>query len=261
MAFTFSGPVPVPTADRAVAVLVTGASRGLGLEMVRQYAAARPDNVVFAAVRSPPTASTDASSPLAQLAASQPNLHIVPLDVADEQSIRGSVQHVSRVTDRIDVLINNAAIVGEPAARDALAVTTAQLNTVFQTNAAGPLVVTQSYLPLLQRSSQRATVLNVSSAACSNALLGSYGPPNCSYGVSKAALVFLTGVFSRVVPAVTFLAVSPGWVDTDMGNAWGAKAPTSVSDAAQAIRYYIEAKGAESTGQFFDLMTGDTIPF
>ena len=259
MAFTFSGPVPIPPASVALTVLVTGASRGLGLELVRQYATARHDNIVFAAVRSPEKA-TAATSPLGSLAAAYPNLHILPLDVADEDSIRNSVQHVARVTDHLDVLINNAAIVGESTARDALAVTASQLTAVVNTNTLGPLLVTQSYMPLLLRSTHSAKVLNVSSAAGSNAKLGSYGAPNCSYGLSKAALNYVTGVFHCVVPSVIFLAASPGWVDTDMGNA-RAKAPTSVSDAAQAIRYYIEVKGAESSGQFFDIMTGETIPF
>ena len=256
MAFTFSGPVPIPTASVALTVLVTGASRGLGLELVRQYAAARPDNIVFAAVRSP----EKASDALTTLAATASNVHIVPLDVADEGSIRSSVQHVSRATDHLDLLINNAAVVGEAGARDALTVTASQLTAVFHTNTVGPLLVTQVYLPLLLRSPHSAKVLNVSSAAGSNARLGSYGTPNCSYGLSKAALVYLTGVFRSVVPSVTFLAVSPGWVDTDMGNA-RAKAPTTVGDAAQAIRYYVEVKGIESSGQFIDTMTGETIPY
>ena len=261
MAFTFSGPVPVPTAPVAVRVLVTGASRGLGLELARQYAAARADNVVFAAVRSVDQACSSSSSALAALAAAHPNVHIVPLDVADEASIRSSAQYVGRLTERLDVLINNAAIVGEPAARDALTCSTAQLAAVFHTNTAGPLTVVQTYLPLLLRcSSPCATVLNVSSAAGSNALLGSYGAPNLSYGLSKAALVYVTGVLRYAVPTVAFLAVSPGWVDTDMGNA-RAKAPTTVSDAAQAIRYYIEVKGLNDSGQFFDTMTGNSIPY
>ena len=259
MAFTFSGPVPVPTAPVALTVLVTGASRGLGLELVRQYAAARQDNTVFAAVRSVEKAA-ESTSLLGAVAAAHANVHIVPLDVADEDSIRSSVQHVSRVTSQLDVLINNAAIVGEPTARDVLALTASQLAAVFNTNTAGPLLVTQCYLPLLLRSSQTAKVMNVSSAAGSNALLGSYGTPNCSYGLSKAALVYLTGVFRCVVPTVTFLAVSPGWVDTDLGSSRG-KAPTSVSDAVQAIRYYIEVKGVESSGQFFDIMTGQSIAY
>lgn len=257
MSFTFTGPVPIPAAQAAVTVLVTGASRGLGFELVRQYATARPDNVVFAAVRSPEKA---ASTELGTLAVAHSNLHIIPLDVADEDSINSSVQHVNRVTNHLDLLVNNAAIVGDAASRDALTVSTAQLAAVFKTNLTGPLTIIQVYLPLLQRSSQLAKVLNISSAAGSSTLMGSYGAPNTAYGVSKNALVYLTRVFRYVVPSVTFLAVSPGWMDTDMGNA-RAKAPTSVSDAAQAIRYYLEVKGIRNSGEFFDSMTGDIVPY
>ena len=257
MAFTFSGPVPVPAEQSAVTVLITGASRGLGLELVRQYARAHVDNVVFAAVRSPEKASAGV---LGTIVAAHPNVHIIPLDVADEESVRSSVIHVTRVTDHLDAVINNAAIVGEPAAGDALTATSAQLTAVFTTNVAGPLVVIQTFLPLLQRSTQSAKVLNVNSAAGSNSLAGRYGKPTLSYGVSKAALTFLNTAFRYSVPSVAFLTVSPGWMDTDMGNS-RAKAPTSVSDVAQAIRYYLQVKGAANSGEYFDIMTGDSIPY
>ena len=60
-------------------------------------------------MRDPNSKTTDK---VKALAASNSNIHIVPLDIADEDSIRASVGHVSKLTDRLDLLINNAGVIG-----------------------------------------------------------------------------------------------------------------------------------------------------
>ena len=83
MSLTFSGPVPVvPEQPSPLSVLVTGASRGLGLELVRQYAAAHPSHVVLAGVRQPSAAAS-----LQAVAAAHTNVRIVPLDVDSDASL------------------------------------------------------------------------------------------------------------------------------------------------------------------------------
>ena len=97
------GPAPVPKPQSSpLSILITGASRGLGLQFVQQYSQAHDKNIVFAGVRNPASATE-----LNAFAALRSNVHIIPLDVDDEQSIRDSVKHVEKVIDRLDVLINN----------------------------------------------------------------------------------------------------------------------------------------------------------
>lgn len=170
------------------------------------------------------------------------------------------MNEVEKVTDRLDVLINNAAVSGGAEANDPTTISSKLFSSVINTNVTGVLIVTQTYLPLLQRSNS-AKVVNVSSNVGSNKVavdIASFAVL-AGYGVSKAALNYLTTAFSLSVPTVTFLAVHPGWVATDSGNKAG-KAPTSVHDSVQALRYYIAEKSTANSGEYFDL-NGDAIAY
>lgn len=217
MARTFSGPVPVPSPQTsALRVLVTGASRGIGFELVKQYAGAHKDNIVIAGVRDPNGKSSQAVQALAK---QTPNVHVVKIDVDDEQQIRDSAAEVSRWTDgTLDVLINNAGIVGDE--NDPLKVTTKQLLEVVNTNVAGPLAVIQTHLPLLRKSTVGGKVINISSGVGSSAHLMMMGHPLLPYGMSKAALTYMNTSFAHTVKDVMFLALSPGWVSTGEYAIW-----------------------------------------
>jgi NAD(P)-dependent dehydrogenase (short-subunit alcohol dehydrogenase family) len=248
------GPVPVPKPQTTpLTVVITGASRGLGYELVVQYATAHKDNVIIAGVRNP---SAEALKPFS----AHSNIHIVHLDVADESSIRASVKEVERFTDHVDVLINNAGIFGGAEGVDPTTATAAQLVEVFNVNVVGVVLTTQAYLPLLRKSSAP-KVINVSSGMGSNELVNVLGRPVLAYGMSKAALNYATSAFRYAEPKVTFLAISPGWVETDMGKANGGKPPVSPSDSIKAIRYYIGEKTAANSGEFFDVMSGKLIAY
>ena len=109
MAFTLEGAPPVPPPQTSpLAVLITGAfvaSASASCSSMRR--SAHPGNIVIAAVRDM-TSSSGAA--VKQLAARQPNVHVIQLDVSSESSIRGSLAEVERITDRLDVVINNAGI-------------------------------------------------------------------------------------------------------------------------------------------------------
>lgn len=254
MALTFKGPVPIPAPQTSgLNILVTGAGRGIGYELVRQYAAAHKDNLVFAGVRD---VNTDNVRSLASFA----NVRVVLVDVVSEESIRASVAAVSAEVNHVDVLIANAGINGTPSARNPTTVSVADFNAVFQTNVVGVLLTIQAYLPLLQRSSNP-KVISVGSTLGSNQYVNVFGRPTTSYGVSKAALNYLTSAFRYAVPDVAFLTIHPGWVDTDMGKSAGGSPPTKTEDSAQAIRYYIAEKGIKNTGEYLDCMSGELIPY
>ena len=254
MSLTFKGPVPVPaTQTHGLTILVTGAGRGIGFELVQQYAAAHKANVIFAGVRDPNTAQV-------KLLSSIPNVHIVIIDVSDEQSVRSSVKEVSSVADRLDILIANAGIYGEASAADPTTVSVKDFTAVFQTNVVGVLLTIQGYLPLLRKSDEP-KVATVSSALGSNQFVNAFGKPTTSYGVSKAAVNYLTSAFRYAAPEIAFFSLHPGWVDTDMGKGNGGAPPTKVSDSAQAIRYYVNERDLSHSGEFIDTMTGDLTPY
>ena len=253
---SFSGPVPSPAPQTSpLVVLVTGAARGIGFELVQQYLAAHPSNTVFAGVRNP-----DSASALAQLAAAHPTrLHILPMDVSDTSSVQSTLQLVQAHTSHIDLLINNAGQLGDPSSQNPLTATPEQFLSVLTTNVVGVQLVTQTFLPLLLHSAVGGKVGNITSRLGSNAFANRQGP-KLSYGVSKAALNYLTSAWKFAAPAVVFLALHPGWVATEMGSSLG-KAPVQPHESAQAIRYQLSEKDISHSGEFVDVVSGSIIPY
>jgi len=131
----------------------------------------------------------------------------------------------------------------------------------YAVNVVGPLLVVQSYLPMLHKSSEP-KVINASSNLGSHEYVWIAKIPFYYYGTSKAALNYVNHALSHALPNILFLSIHPGWVDTEIGNAGGAKGPTSANDSAQAIRYYAATKNAkQNQGEYLDTMTGNIIPY
>lgn len=214
--------------------LVTGASRGIGLETCRQLAARGA--TVIAGMRKP---------------AAHPHGEALALDVTDAASIAAAAQTVAERWGGIDVLVNNAAIYLDediPATETPIAV----LRETLATNLEGPLRVTQAFWPLLRDGGR---VINVSSMSGQFAQMDNLAP---AYSVSKSALNALTVQFAFAGRArgIRVNCVCPGWVRTDMG---GASAPRKVEDGAAGIVWLALDAPAKHTGQFF--RDGKVIPW
>ncbi|HET7601522.1 MAG TPA: SDR family oxidoreductase [Gemmatimonadales bacterium] len=202
-------------------VFVTGANRGIGHEVVRQCAA-RGDQVV-AAARS--QRSTEALG-------REFGDNVIPVrcDVRDDASITAARQQLEQYTDRIDLLVNSAGLYSlhadhwDPSATAFDTISRAELNTVFDVNATGSMLIIKAMLPLLRRS-DRPRILNLTS------LMGSVSartsPGDYAYAASKAALNIMTRSFAAEFrgEGITAVAITPGWVRTDMGGAGAALAP------------------------------------
>jgi NAD(P)-dependent dehydrogenase (short-subunit alcohol dehydrogenase family) len=220
--------------DSSPIVLVTGAYRGIGLEVVRQLAA-RGAHVFLTARKSEAGESAAASV--------KGKVEFLPLDVSDRSSIEGALRLLSRHCDRLDVLVNNAAILLD----DGEGVLDLEGDTVLQTfatNTVGPLLVTQAFEPLLAKS-KAPRVINVSSGAGQLAEgLQDWAP---AYSMSKTALNALTQHFAAALPQFAVNCVSPGWVRTDMG---GASAPLAVEQGADTIVWLALDAPQTLTGKF-----------
>jgi NAD(P)-dependent dehydrogenase (short-subunit alcohol dehydrogenase family) len=192
-------------------VLVTGSSRGLGLEFVRQCL--DRGDFVFAGCRNPGNAAG-----LAALSVAYPqHLAMLTLDVTNEESIGASVGAMHRQIDGLDLLINNAGTYprGETP-------TTLNAKTMLQTfhlNSVAPMIVAQRCLELLRAGSQP-KVDNVSSKMGSLWWKEREGGGDYSYCSSKAALNMLsrTLAFDLRSEGIIVVALNPGWVQTDMGG-------------------------------------------
>jgi NAD(P)-dependent dehydrogenase (short-subunit alcohol dehydrogenase family) len=218
-------------------IVITGANRGIGLELARQYLA-RGDSVQ-AGVREP-----DRAGALAALREpSSGRLQITACDVTHETSVRA---FAATVTEPFEVLINNAGVRSRPDSLEELDLDAAART--FQVNALGSLRVTHALLPMLRRS-RGAKIVNISSALGSignNASGGAYG-----YRMSKAALNMASRSLANDLREEGLIAVviSPGWVQTDMG---GLDAPTSVAESATGLIGVIDRLTLQDSGGFFD---------
>ena len=217
-------------------IVITGANRGIGQELARQYLA-RGDRV-YAAVRAP-----DKSAELTSLNESSGGRLIVrACDVANDASVNA---FAATVTEPVDVLINNAGVRKKP--DDFGKLNLDEAAQVFQVNALGALRVTAALLPMLRRA-RGAKIANISSAMGSiegNTSGGSYG-----YRMSKAALNMATRSLAQDLRGDGIIAVvlSPGWVKTDMG---GASAPTLVTDSAAGLIGVIDGLTLKDSGGYF----------
>ncbi len=226
--------------DDRVAV-VTGANRGIGLEVTRRLAA-RGWTVLLGA-RSPDKAERVAAS-LPGPGGRSARVRVLELDVADEASTQAAGRTVLDRHGRLDVLVNNAAILYDTWQYGA----TADLGVVheaMETNLFGAWRVTQAMLPAL-RYGRSPRVVNVSSEAGSLASMGAGTP---AYSVSKAALNALTRVLAAELRGNGILvnAVCPGWVATDMGGAGG----RPVGEGAASVLWAVDLPDDGPTGGFF----------
>ena len=215
--------------------LVTGANRGVGLEVCRQLAALRYEVVL---------GSRDASR--GERAAAHLGGSVVAreLDVSDQQSVDLAASWVRKTFGRCDVLVNNAAIDYDTDARASTA-DLARVRRAFETNVFGAWRTTLSLLDLL-RASAHPRVVNVSSQAGSLSGMGGGTP---AYGVSKAALNALTRTLAAELRPRRILvnAICPGWTATDMGGGGG----RPVHDGAASVVWGVTLPDDGPTGGFF----------
>jgi NAD(P)-dependent dehydrogenase (short-subunit alcohol dehydrogenase family) len=222
----------VPKQDEPHTYLVTGANRGIGLAFARRLCT-RGDRVI-ATCRDPGKARDLAKLPL----------RLEQLDVEDEESIAGLASRIEG--EPLDVLINNAGI-GEAGARFGR-LSMKDLEEALRVNAAGPAALTQALLPNL-RAGKRRIVVNLSSGLGSISQNESGGW--IAYRASKAALNQLTRTVAAELKREGFvcIAISPGWVKTDMG---GAGASLSPDESVAAMLEVIDRLKPSDTGRFLD---------
>ncbi|PIL29600.1 hypothetical protein GSI_08236 [Ganoderma sinense ZZ0214-1] len=229
--------------------LLTGANRGIGLELTRQLLTV-PTNIVVATCRNP-----DGATELHALKdTAKGTLHIAPIDVSSEASIRSSLSLVQAALGEngaLDILYNNAAInEGNDLASNT---ETETLMRTMQVNVLGPMLLSQVCLPLLEKGKK--TIVNVSSGLASIGL--DLGDKCTSYSISKAALNMLTYKQKAERPDFTIVVIDPGWVKTALG---GEGAQLEPEFSVSHIIKLVTSLSNDDSGKFFRY-DGSTIPW
>jgi NAD(P)-dependent dehydrogenase (short-subunit alcohol dehydrogenase family) len=219
--------------------LVTGANRGIGREIVRQLAAKGITTLLAA------RDAAKAEAVAAEFAGQ--GLPVVgrQLDVTDPASVERLAKAVGREFGKLDILINNAAILVDPDGRG-LTTDLDDVRRTLETNLLGAWRVAQAFAPLLRKSG-RGRLVNVSSQS---GQLQSMGDTYPAYGVSKTALNGLTRVLAAALKKDKVLVNSacPGWVKTDMG---GPNAPGTAEQGADTPVWLATLPDDGPTGGFF----------
>lgn len=218
-------------------VVVTGANRGIGLEICRQLAA-RGARVVLTARKKDAGAAA-----LEKLAKEKLATEFCALDVTDGKSIAALRDFLQDRYGRLDVLINNAGIIAK-GEDDALKVDLATVRATLETNALGPLRLAQELAPLIKRS-KCGRIVNMSSGMGE---LSDNSGGHAAYRMSKTALNAVTATLAAELRgAVAVNSVCPGWVKTDMG---GPHATLEAADGADSAVWLALDAPQSLTGKF-----------
>lgn len=224
LAVTATGAAQVQQASPGT-VLITGANRGLGLEFARQYA--ERGWTVIATAR-------DAEAPeLVDLARRFPDVSIARLDVRDVSAIRElAAAHQGRP---IDVLINNAGVLGEVGAQSLGSLDYDEFGQVMAVNAFAPLAMAEAFREHVAASDQK-KIVSITSRSGVISLPGSRGP--YFYRASKVAMNMVMRVLAEELRAqgVIVALVSPPPTDTDMlRQLIGPEAASRQANPAQVV--------------------------
>ncbi|SFE10824.1 NAD(P)-dependent dehydrogenase, short-chain alcohol dehydrogenase family [Paenibacillus catalpae] len=228
-------------------ILITGASRGLGLEMAAE--ALERGHQVIAGVRDP-----EGPSKLTSLVEQYGSLlELAKLDVTNEAGLAELADLLKQHDRPLGAIINNAAILVErntPIEK----LNIEEVARTFDINLFGPMRVVKHFLPLITE--PNGAIINISSEAgsISNAYPGDY-----PYGISKTAMNMFTQQLLSAVKerGIQVLSVHPGWMKTDMG---GENAPTNPRQSAKGILDLIEGRIVPETRFNFVDYTGKEMP-
>jgi NAD(P)-dependent dehydrogenase (short-subunit alcohol dehydrogenase family) len=236
----YEATMPSPT------ILITGANRGIGLELTTQFA--EDGWQVIACCRDPGGAAA-----LQALAEARPAVEVHALDVTDYPQMQ---QLAGALAGRpIDVLLSNAGIYG-PRGLAFGEVTPDGWRDVFEVNSIAPLMLAQAFVGSVANSTHKliAVVSSKMGSIADNGSGGSY-----IYRTSKTAVNQVVKSMSHDLAArgISAITLHPGWVQTDMG---GANAEITVAESAAGLKRILQTAGPAQSGQFFNY-DGDPIPW
>jgi len=227
--------------------LVTGANRGIGFAIAERLAGS--NYIVVLGVRD----AKKGKQARGQLADQGWDVHDVILDVTDATTIQAALGKIKDRFGRLDVLVNNAGIQidGDTTILE-LARTT--LQNTLETNAFGPLLLSQACIPLMKANGY-GRIVNISStlgalSEIANPESSYTGVDSPAYRFSKSLLNAVTVLLAKELRGSNILVNSacPGWVRTDMG---GPGAPLSAEEAAETPVWLATLPDGGPTGGFF----------
>ncbi|KAF8325439.1 uncharacterized protein EI90DRAFT_2140150 [Cantharellus anzutake] len=252
--------------------LITGCSRGIGLECIRQLSTRLSgEDILIATCRSPRSADQLERT----LHTFKAKTHILQLDIIDEESVKRAVRDTEAIVGErgIDYLLSNAAII----LNDNLTNWNFdECMSIFKTCVAGPTLVATHFIPLVSKSREKVYV-NFSSNLGS--VTTAWNDIYLSYSMAKSAvnmlvcgfhqiahrstsdlLVFQSAKMQQTYPAMKVVNIHPGWVKTDLG---GPDAQIETTESVEGMLKVLQdvTNGTKETARKFWVYDGTTLPF
>ena len=217
-------------------ILITGVSRGIGKALAQKFLAEG-----YFVIGTSRAGESDIS---------HQNLILLPLDLADAQSIKSCASKILELEKPIDILVNNAAQVWSEKDNGKMEIHVDILRKTLETNLVGPIDFTLQILPVVV---QGGHIINISSRQGSMSYVKEMKNP--SYQISKAGVNMFTRVLAaQLKDKITVSCVHPGAVLTDM-----AAADASMQPEEAAVHIYNLAISKPETGQFW--FKGEKFPW
>jgi NAD(P)-dependent dehydrogenase (short-subunit alcohol dehydrogenase family) len=180
-------------------------------------------------------------------------LHILKLDTTSDKSVAAATAEAGSLCGSLDVLVNNAAVFPEEGDESIFDMNLDHFREAFETNVIGVIRVTRALVPMLEKG-KNPRIVNISSGAGSVASKDDYG--YYAYSASKAALNMVTRALAAEFQprGISVVAMSPGWVKTDMG---GPNAPLTPEESARDIARTITKLTIKKTSLFIERTGGE----
>ncbi|KAL6894800.1 hypothetical protein GGI43DRAFT_429307 [Trichoderma evansii] len=208
------------TAANKTVVLITGANRGIGLELVKKFLA-RDNTVVVAAVR-----NLDSASSLSKLPrGAESTLLPIKIDSLDNSSAPTAIASISDRISHLDLVIANAGVQNHYGAVSETPLD--EITSHITINTVAPIALLQATKSLLRNATNpKFVVISSSMGSISFNVPQKFG----AYGASKAAINFLMRKVHNEEEWLTSMVICPGWTQTDMGD--GAAKTTKFGEQA-----------------------------
>jgi NAD(P)-dependent dehydrogenase (short-subunit alcohol dehydrogenase family) len=224
--------------------LVTGSNRGIGFEIVKQLAM----KSIMVILASRTSANGEAA---ARMLAKDGIKKVVPmeLDVSNQGSVDRILDRIEKNFGRLDILVNNAAILIDTDDVTASNVDMETVKATLETNLIGAWRICKAFIPLMKKNGF-GRIVNVSSGSGQFEYMATSGGYWPAYSVSKSSLNALTVILASELKGTNILvnAVCPGWVRTDMG---GPNATRSVQEGAATPVWLATLPNGGPTGHNF----------
>ena len=218
---------------------VTGGNRGIGFQICRDLAKEGFEVILTARAEKKGLHAAE------KLKDEDLDVKFYQLDITDSDSIENFYQAIVKDYGKLDVLINNAAILPEPIS-SGLSAGLQEIKETIETNVYGAIVLCQKIIPLMIKNNY-GRIVNMSSGL---GQLKEMGGGYFAYRISKTALHAVTKIFASETSGydIQINCVDPGWVKTDMGGSGATSTPEEGADTA--VWLSSRPKG-EPSGKFY----------